>query len=105
MYYKQLLFIINTLKKDFSNTTSIKLDTFYYAKIDRIHKVQFPGYDLEKVVAFSGKFKKAGKKTIRGYLIEYTNQYPIAKNKKVKAEVKTYFEEQKKSFFHDNTVK
>jgi hypothetical protein len=82
----------NTLKKDFSNVTSIKLDTFYYAKIDRIHKVQFPGYDLEKVVAFSGKFKKTGKKTIRGYLIEYTDQYPIEKNKNVKAEVRTYFE-------------
>jgi hypothetical protein len=82
----------NTLKKDFSNAKSIKLDTFYYAKIDKIHKAQFPGYDLEKVVAFSGKFKKTGKKTIRGYLIEYTDQYPIEKNKKVKAEVKTYFE-------------
>ena len=82
----------NSLKKDFSNATSIKLDTFYYAKIDTIHKAQFPGYDSEKVVAFSGKFKKTGKKTIRGYLIEYTDQYPIENNKKGKAESKTYFE-------------
>jgi hypothetical protein len=82
----------NSLKKDFSNATNIKLDTFYYAKIDTIHKAQFPRYDLEKVVAFSGKFKKTGKKTIRGYLVEYTNQYPIENNKKTKAESKTYFE-------------
>lgn len=82
----------NSLKKDFSNSTRIKLDTFYYAKIDKTHKAKFPGYDLEKVVAFSGKFKKTGKKTIRGYLIEYTDQYPIENNKKAKAQVKTYFE-------------
>lgn len=82
----------NSLKKDFSNAASIKLDTFYYAKIDTIHKAQFPDYDLEKVVAFSGKFKKPGKKIIRGYLVEYTDQYPIENNKKAKAESKTYFE-------------
>lgn len=82
----------NSLKKDFSNATSIKLDTFYYAKIDKVHKVKFPGYDLEKVVAFSGKFKKTGKKTIRGYLIEYTDKYPIENNKIAQAQVKTYFE-------------
>ena len=82
----------NSLKKDFSNARDIKLDTFYYAKIDTIHKAEFPGYDLEKVVAFSGKFKNPGKKIIRGYLIEYTDQYPIEHNRKAKTESKTYFE-------------
>lgn len=82
----------NSLNKDFANINSVKLDTFYYAKIDTIHKTDFKGYDLEKVVAFSGKFKEAGQKTIRGYLIEYTDEYPIENGEKAKAETKTYFE-------------
>ncbi len=82
----------NSLNKDFSNINNVKLDTFYYAKIDTIHKSEFKGYDLEKVVAFSGKFNTTGLKTIRGYLIEYTVEYPIENNKMGKAATKTYFE-------------
>jgi len=82
----------NSLNKDFSNIKSVKLDTFYYAKIDTIHKTEFNGYDLEKVVAFSGRFKNKGQKTIRGFMIEYTDEYPFENNQTAKAETKTYFE-------------
>ena len=90
----------NSLKKDFSNEKKVKLDTFYYAKIDTIHKLDFPGYDLEKVVAFSGKFKEPGQKIIRGYMIEYSGQFPVEKNIKGKAESRTYFE--KKIYVKDS---
>jgi hypothetical protein len=93
-YNSKVMIIVdntNTLKDDFSNLKNVKVDTFYYAKIDTIHKTEFPSYDLEKVVAFSGKFKSPGKKTIRGYLDEYTTEYP-EDNKKVRVESRTYFE-------------
>ena len=82
----------NSLNRDFSNLNSVELDTFYYARIDTIHKSDFNSYDLDKVVAFSGKYKTSGQKTIRGYLIEYTDEYPIENGVKAKAETKTYFE-------------
>ena len=82
----------NSVNKDFSNLNSVELDTFYYARIDTIHKSDFNNYDLDKVVAFSGKYKTTGHKTIRGYLIEYTDEYPIENGEKAKAETKTYFE-------------
>lgn len=82
----------NTLKKDFSNINEVKLDTFYYAKIDTVHKTKFPNFDLDKVAAFSGKFDNSGEKIIRGIMIEYTNEYPIKDNEKVRAESLTYFE-------------
>jgi hypothetical protein len=90
----------NSLNKYFSNTESVSLDTFYNAKIDKVHKTEFDGYDLEKVVAFSGRFEKPGQKIIRGYLIEYSEEYPIEENKKGIVQIKTYFE--KKIYVKDN---
>lgn len=94
-YESKILVVVdntNSLKKDFSNIASIKMDTFYYAKIDTIHNTNFDNYDLEKVAAFSGKFKSEGEKIIRGYMLEYTDKYPADNNEMAKAESRTYFE-------------
>ncbi|MBE7646792.1 hypothetical protein F7644_12455 [Tenacibaculum finnmarkense genomovar ulcerans] len=84
----------NKLKNNFSNIDSIKLDTFQYAKIDTIHNANFGSYDLNKTAAFSGKFKTSGKKTIRGLMIEYTDQYIDKNGELAYAESQTYFEKE-----------
>ena len=84
----------NSLKKDFSNITSVKLDTFQCAKIDTIHKADFGTYDLNKIGAYSGKFKTSGKKNIRGLMIEYSNEYIDENGEKAYAESQTYFEKE-----------
>lgn len=83
-----------TLNKDFSNIELVKLDTFQHAKIDTIHNADFGDYDLNKVAAFSGKFKTTGKKTIRGLMIEYTNDFITKDSVKAYAESRTYFEKE-----------
>ncbi len=92
----------NSLKNDFSNINSVKLDTFKYAKIDTIHNADFGTYDLNKIAAFSGKFKTTGKKTIRGLMIEYSNSYIDKNGENSTAESQTYFE---KEIYVKDTVK
>ncbi len=70
------------------------MDTFQYAKIDTIHKTDFGTYDLDKTAAFSGKFKKSGKKTLRGLMIEYSDKYIDTDGEIAYAESKTYFEKE-----------
>ncbi len=92
----------NSLNNDFSNINSVKLDTFQYAKIDTIHKADFGSYDLNKIAAFSGKFKNPGKKTLRGLMIEYSDKYIDTNGEIAYAESKTYFE---KEIYVKDTIK
>jgi hypothetical protein len=77
---------------DFSNDKEVKVDTFYNAEIDKLHKVSFPNFNLKYVTAFSGKFKTPGPKILRGYMAEYTDAYIGENGKKCKAETRVYFE-------------
>lgn len=90
----------NRLNMDFSNINSVKLDTFQCAKIDTIHNANFGTYNLNRVSAFSGKFETAGKKLIRGFMIEYSDKYIDKYGRSGYAESRTYFE---KNIYVKNT--
>jgi hypothetical protein len=86
----------NNFNSDFSNLKEVKLDTFYNANIDTINQKNFPGYNWNYVVAFGKYFGTSGKKTIKGYILEYAES-PFKDSLLINQNIdslttKTYFE-------------
>ena len=83
--------------KYFSNENEVKLDTFYNLTIDKKNQVNFNigsdenGYSY--IVAFGKWFEKPGKKTLRGYMLEYfdytKNNQPLKRGER-----RVYFEKE-----------
>ena len=84
----------NKINKDFSNLSTLKLDTINNLGMDEINGPTFPDYNQEKCVAFGKWFDKKGLNILRGVIVEY---YQDSEQKK---ENKFYFE--KKIFVKDS---
>jgi hypothetical protein len=88
--------------KDFSNESSVKLDTFVCIEKDKVNKDNFPNCDQRHSVAFGRWFDTPGKKILRGYMMEYYKRKPTPNDSIVKYEKRTYFE---KVIYVKDTVK
>lgn len=69
---------ISSLKSDLSNLTAIDFLLYPNLDIDTINQRWFPEYktEYERTVAFGKKYETAGRKKIRGYIMEYISEYP-----------------------------
>jgi hypothetical protein len=87
--------------KYFSNEIEVKLDTFKNLKYDKDNVSNFQGVDKEYVAVFGRWFKKPGKKTLRGYMLEYAS-FLGDKGDTLKGERRVYFE---KTIYVKDTLK
>jgi hypothetical protein len=78
--------------KDFSNEMKVKLDTFYCLAKDKKNGNKFPKADPRHTVVFGRWFDTHGKKTLRGYMVEYYTRKPTKNDSSVKYERRIYFE-------------
>lgn len=105
-YNSQIIMVLGkenyNFNYNFSNEKDVKLDTFYNLNKDKKNRVNFRKANPNYVVAFGRWFDKSGKKTLRGYMIEYFKRQPTQKDSAVRGETKVYFE---KIIYVKDTVK
>ncbi|PWA06778.1 hypothetical protein [Flavobacterium psychrotolerans] len=105
-YNSQIMMLLgketNNFNKNFSNDRVVKLDTFNNLNMDKVNKVNFPKANPNYVVAFGRWFDTPGKKTLRGYMLEYFNRKPTKNDSITGGERKVYFE---KIVYVKDTVK
>lgn len=93
----EVLVVVNKpneeINRDFSNLNEVELDTFFNVSRDATLKVK-SDYDPKHIAAFSQKFSTPGEKTIRGYVLEYTDEYLLPGGERTRADRKIYFEKQ-----------
>ena len=83
----------NSLKKDLTNEYDLDMDVFLNLTNDTINQKWLDQYNFDRTAVFGKKFESAGRKTMRGYILEYKGKVPpfdsCVDPKKIK---KYYFE-------------
>lgn len=81
--------------KFFSNEDKVKLDTFYNLNRDKTNAINFsPNANKNYIAVFGRWFKTPGKKTLRGYMLEYATFLDKETKDTLKGERKVYFEKE-----------
>ncbi len=97
-YNSQIIMLLGkenqNFNKTFSNVREVKLDTFHNLNLDKINRKNFVKANPNYVAAFGRWFDKPGKKVLRGYMLEYYDRKPTAKDSSIRGERKVYFEKE-----------